>query len=206
MRIRLLSAAALLAFAAAPAFAAPVTYKIDPTHTIVLAQWNHFGFSNPSASFGNVEGTLVYDAADVARSSVEVTLPLSGLEGFSAKFNEHLRSADFFDVENNPTMKFKSTSVQVLDKQHAKLNGDLTIRNVTKPVTLDVEFVGSAKSPWGTTNYGFSAKTKINREDFGLVWNVALESGGWLVGKEVEIDIEAEVVQVAEPQPELVAA
>ena len=102
-------------------------------------------------------------------------------------------------------MKFKSTSVQVLDKKHAKLNGDLTIRTVTRPVTLDVEFVGSAKSPWGTTNYGFSAKTKINREDFGLVWNVALESGGGLVGKEGEIDHEAEVVPVGETPPEIVA-
>ena len=123
MRIRLLSAAALLAFAAAPAFAAPLTYKIDPTHTTVLAQWNHFGFSNPSASFGNVEGTLVYDAADVARSSVEVTLPLSGLEGFSAKFNEHLRSADFFDAAKFPKATFKSTKVEAAGEGKLKVTG-----------------------------------------------------------------------------------
>ena len=103
-------------------------------------------------------------------------------------------------------MTFKSTNVQVLDKKHAKLTGDLTIRDVTKPLTLDVEYVGSAKSPWGTTSYGFAAKAKINREDWGLVWNVALETGGWLVGKDVEIEIEVELVQVAEPQPEAVAA
>ena len=169
MRIRLLSAAALLAFAAAPAFAAPVTYKIDPTHTIVLAQWNHFGFSNPSASFGNVEGTLVYDAADVARSSVEVTLPLSGLEGFSAKFNEHLRSADFFDAAKFPNATFKSTSVAAAGTNKLTVTGDLTIKDITKPVILDVTLNGAGEHPMLKKQaIGFSATATIKRSDFGV--------------------------------------
>ena len=169
MRIRLLSAAALLAFAAAPAFAAPVTYKIDPTHTIVLAQWNHFGFSNPSASFGNVEGTLVYDAADVARSSVEVTLPLSGLEGFSAKFNEHLRSADFFDAAKFPKATFKSTKVEAAGEGKLKVTGDLTIKDITRPVVLDVTLNKAADHPMTKApTIGFDATTTLSRTEFGV--------------------------------------
>ena len=169
MRIRLLSAAALLAFAAAPAFAAPVTYKIDPTHTIVLAQWNHFGFSNPSASFGNVEGTLVYDAADVARSSVEVTLPLSGLEGFSAKFNEHLRSADFFDAAKFPKATFKSTKVEAAGEGKLKVTGDLTVKDITRPVVLDVTLNTAADHPMTKApTIGFEATTTLSRTEFGV--------------------------------------
>ena len=169
MRIRLLSAAALLAFAAAPAFAAPVTYKIDPTHTIVLAQWNHFGFSNPSASFGNVEGTLVYDAADVARSSVEVTLPLSGLEGFSAKFNEHLRSADFFDAAKFPKATFKSTKVEAAGNGKLKITGDLTVKDITRPVVLDVTLNKAADHPMTKApTIGFDATTTLSRTEFGV--------------------------------------
>ena len=169
MRIRLLSAAALLAFAAAPAFAAPVTYKIDPTHTIVLAQWNHFGFSNPSASFGNVEGTLVYDAADVARSSVEVTLPLSGLEGFSAKFNEHLRSADFFDAAKFPNATFKSTKVEAAGEGKLKVTGDLTVKDITRPVVLDVTLNKAADHPMTKApTIGFDATTTLSRTEFGV--------------------------------------
>lgn len=169
MRIRLLSAAALLAFAAAPAFAAPVTYKIDPTHTIVLAQWNHFGFSNPSASFGNVEGTLVYDAADVARSSVEVTLPLSGLEGFSAKFNEHLRSADFFDAAKFPKATFKSTKVEAAGEGKLKVTGDLTVKDITRPVVLDVTLNKAADHPMTKApTIGFDATTTLSRTEFGV--------------------------------------
>lgn len=169
MRIRLLSAAAVLAFAAAPAFAAPVTYKLDPTHTVVLAQWNHFGFSNPSASFGNVEGTLVYDAADVGKSSVQVTLPLSGVEGFSAKFNEHLRSADFFDAARFPAATFKSTKVVPAGEGKLKVTGDLTIKDTTRPVVLDVTLNKAADHPMSKApTIGFDATTRISRTDFGV--------------------------------------
>ena len=183
-----------------------MAFQIDNAHTQIQFAVRHMMISKVRGEFTKFSGSVDLNVERPELTAVDVAVDLASINTRDAQRDGHLRSADFFDVENNPTMKFKSTSVQVLDKKHAKLNGDLTIRTVTRPVTLDVEFVGSAKSPWGTTNYGFSAKTKINREDFGLVWNVALESGGWLVGKEVEIDIEAEVVQVAEPQPELVAA
>ena len=104
----------------------------------------------------------------------------------------HLRSPDFFKSDECPEMVFKSTRVERTGKTKAKLHGDLAIRDVTKPVILDVTYRGSSKSPWGTTNASFEASTKINREDWGLTWNAALEAGGWLVGKEVTIHIEAE--------------
>jgi len=104
----------------------------------------------------------------------------------------HLRSPDFFKSDEYPEMVFKSTRVERTGKTKAKLHGDLTIRDVIKPVVLDVTYLGSSKSPWGTTNAGFEASTKINREDWGLTWNAAVETGGWLVGKDITINIEAE--------------
>ena len=134
---RTLLAAALSLFAAT-AFAAPVTYQLDPSHTNVIATWSHFGFSNPSAHFGQAKGTLVYDAADVGKSSVEVTLPLSGLSGFAADFDEHLNSADFFESSKYPDAKFKSTKVEAAGEGKLKVTGDLTIKDQTKPVVFDV--------------------------------------------------------------------
>ncbi len=169
MRIRLLSAAALLAFAVAPAFAAPVTYKLDPAHTSVVAQWNHFGFSNPFAHFGNVEGTLVYDAANPGNSSVQVTLPLSGLESFTPKFNEHLRSADFFDAASFPNATFKSTKVEVVGADKFKVTGELTIKDITRPVVLDATLNKAADHPMSKApTIGFDATTTISRTEFGV--------------------------------------
>lgn len=169
MRIRLLSAAALLSLAVAPAFAEPVTYKLDPSHTNVLAQWSHFGYSHPFAHFGDVEGTLVYDAENVAASSVEVTLPLSGLNGFSDKFNEHLRSADFFDAAKYPTATFKSTRVDDLGGNKLRVAGDLTIKGITKPVVLRVILNKAEEHPMSKAPaIGFDATAKIKRSDFGV--------------------------------------
>lgn len=114
------------------------TYTLDPTHTDVLAQWSHFGFSNPTAHFGNVDGTLVYDAADVTKSTVQVTLPLSGLNSFTAKFDEHLKSGDFFDAAKFPSATFKSTKVESAGTNKLTVTGDLTIKDQTRPVVLDV--------------------------------------------------------------------
>lgn len=169
MRIRLLSAAAVLAFAVAPAFAAPVTYTLDPAHTNVIAQWSHFGFSNPFANFGNVEGTLVYDADNVGASSVQVTLPLSGLEAFTPKFNEHLRSADFFDAATFPNATFKSTRVEAAGAGKLKVSGELTIKDKTHPVVLDVSLNKAAVHPMSKApTIGFDATTTISRSQFGV--------------------------------------
>lgn len=145
------------------------TYKLDPTHTDVLAQWNHMSFSNPTAHFGTVDGTLVYNADDVSQSSVEVTLPLSGLNSFTAKFDEHLRSADFFDAASFPVATFKSTKVEAAGTNKLTVTGDLTIKDQTKPVVLDVTVNGAGEHPMmKVPAVGFDATTTIKRTDFGV--------------------------------------
>ena len=165
---KLLLTAALVA-ASANAFAPGVTYKLDPTHTNVLASWSHFGYSNPYANFGDVEGTLVYDAADVGKSSVEVTLPLSGLNSFTAKFDEHLRSADFFDAAKFPTATFKSTKVEAAGTNKLTVTGDLTVKGITKPVVLDATLNKASEHPMKKVPaIGFDATATIKRSDFGV--------------------------------------
>jgi len=161
------AAAAAVAPAADAIQIASGTYKLDPTHTDVLVQWSHFGFSHPTAHFGAAEGTLVYDAADVTKSTVEVKLPLTGLNSFTAKFDEHLKSADFFDAAKFPAATFKSTKVEANGTNKLTVTGDLTIKDITKPVTLDVTVGGEhpmAKVPAA----GFDATTTIKRSDFGV--------------------------------------
>lgn len=160
--------AALLAFAGS-AFAAPVSYKLDPNHTNVLASWSHFGFSHPSVGFSQVEGTLVYDADKISASSVEVSLPINGLWGFSALFNEHLNSADWFDSAQFPTATFKSTKVEAAGQGKLKVTGDLTIRGITKPVVLDATLNKAADHPLGKrAAIGFDATATVKRSDYGL--------------------------------------
>lgn len=153
----------------APIEVASGTYKLDPSHTDVLAQWTHMGFSNPTAHFGQADGTLVYDAADVTKSSVEVTLPLAGLNAFTAKFDEHLRSADFFDAAKFPTATFKSTKVEAAGTNKLTVTGDLTIKGTTHPVTLDVTVNGAGEHPMmKVPSVGFDATTTLKRSDFGV--------------------------------------
>jgi len=160
---------AALAAASANAFAAGVTYKLDPTHTNVIASWNHFGFSNPSANFGGVEGTLVYDAADVARSSVQVTLPLSGMDSFVPKLDEHLRGADFFDAARFPEARFSSTRVEAVAAGKLRITGDLTIRGVTRPLVLDATLNKAGEHPMlKVAAIGFDATATLKRSAFGL--------------------------------------
>ncbi len=145
------------------------TYKLDAGHTIVLAQWNHMGFSNPSANFGQVEGTLVYNAEDVSQSSVEVTLPLARLNSFTAKFDEHLRSADFFDAAKFPSATFKSTKVESAGTNKLTVTGDLTIKDITRPVVLDVTINAAGEHPMmKVPAVGFDATTTLKRSDFGV--------------------------------------
>lgn len=159
--------AAALAAASGNAFAAGVTYKLDPSHTNVIATWNHLGFSNPSAHFGGVEGTLVYDAENVGKSSVQVTLPLTGLTGFSDKFNAHLNSGDFFDSAKFPAATFKSTKVEAAGDGKLKVTGHLTIKDITKPVVLDVS-LNKREDKDGRSKIGFDAATTVKRTDYGL--------------------------------------
>ena len=164
-----MSAAALFALASTAAFAAPLTYKIDANHTDVVASWSHFGFSNPIAHFGKVDGSITYDAAKVEASKVEVTIPLSGLNSHVGDFDDHLRSADFFDAEKFPNITFKSTSVKAAGEGKLTVVGDLTIKDITKPVTLDVTINKIGMQPMAKREAaGFQATTTIKRSDFGV--------------------------------------
>lgn len=161
--------AAVLALATASAFAAPVTYKLDPNHTVVLASWSHFGFSHPSLNFGQVDGTLVYDDKNVGASSVQVTLPLAGLNSFVPDFDEHLRSADFFEADKYPSATFKSTKVEAAGAGKLKVTGNLTIKDQTKPVVLNVTLNKAAEHPMAKrAAIGFDAVTTVKRTDFGV--------------------------------------
>ena len=160
--------AALFALAGS-AFAAPVSYRIDPNHTNVLASWNHFGFSNPSINFGEADGTIVYDADKVSASTVQVTLPLSGLSANAANFYDHLTSGDWFDAAQFPASTFKSTKVEAAGEGKLKVTGDLTVKGVTRPVVLDVNLNKAGEHPMGKrAAIGFDATATIKRSDFGL--------------------------------------
>lgn len=154
---------------ATTAFAAPVSYAIDPNHTQVLAQWSHFGYSHPVANFGRVEGAIVYDADKVGASHVQVTIPLAGLNAFVPDFNEHLRSSEFFDADQYPDITFKSTKVEAAGKDKLKVTGDLTIKGITRPVVLDVSLNKTAMHAVAKRDaIGFDASTTLMRSDFGL--------------------------------------
>ena len=166
--LRYLVLAGLVA-TAGTAVAAPVTYKLDPGHTMVLFSWNHFGYSNPTANLGQVDGTLVYDEKDPSKATVEATLPLAGLDTFVPKLDEHLKSADFLDAAKYPNVTFKSTKVTPAGKGKLKVVGDLTVHGVTKPVTLDVTLNKVGPHPMmKVQTVGFDATTTIKRSDFGV--------------------------------------
>jgi len=161
--------AAALAGAAVGASADPVDYTMDPTHTMVLASWNHFGYSNPTANFGDATGTISYDADAPENSKVEVVIPMSGLDSFVPKLDEHLLSADFFDAERFPEARFASTSVRDLGDGKLEVTGDLTLHGVTRPVVLAVSLNKAAPHPMGNTpTIGFDATTTIRRSEFGI--------------------------------------
>lgn len=158
-----------LCLPAATAVAEPLTYKLDPGHTQVLVRWEHFGFSHPSANFGQVDGSLVYDADDIAASSVQVILPLSGLDSFVPKLDTHLRSADFFDAEKFPDITYKSTAAEAAGADRLKVAGDLTIKGITRPVVLDVVLNKAAvKAGRQHPTIGFDATATIKRSDFDV--------------------------------------
>ena len=164
-----LAAALLSALVAAPAFAAPVEYTIDPNHSQVHFGWNHFGFSNIQARFNPVSGTFVYDADDVAASSVQATIDVASIDSGVAKLDEHLQSPDFFDAAKFGTATYKSTKVSAAGEGKLKVEGDLTVHGVTKPVTLDVTV--NKIGPHGMTkkpSAGFDATATLKRSEFGV--------------------------------------
>lgn len=182
-----------------------MSYQIDNAHSQVQFTVRHMMISKVRGWFEKFEGSVELNEAKPANTKVDVRIETASINTREAARDGHLRSADFFESEKYPYMTFKSTRVEVLDSTTARLYGDLTIKDVTNPVVLDVEYSGSAKSPWGSTSYGFSGHTVINRKDWGLTWNKGLETGGVLVGDDITIDIELELVQVPEKQAEAAA-
>lgn len=171
--IKKLALTAALVALSASAIAAPVTYKIDPNHTDVIASWSHMGFSNPSAHFGRVDGTIVYDAANVSKSSVNVIIPLSGMNSHVADFDKHLSSSELFDFAKFPDITFRSTKVQPAGKNKLLVTGNVTVRGVTKPAVLNVTLNGQGMHPMAKKQaIGFDATTTLKRSDFGLGYAV----------------------------------
>ena len=170
------------------------TYAIDKSHSTVEFVGRHLMITKVRGRFTDFEG-LVTIADEPLESSVEATIQAASVDTGDEKRDGHLVGPDFFDVENFPTLQFRSTGVEAAKRGAWKLLGDLTIHGVTRPVTLDLEFDGSSPDPWGGTRIAFTAATEVDREDWGLTWNVALETGGVLVGKKATLEIEAELVQ-----------
>lgn len=175
-------------------------WNLDPAHSSADFTVRHMMVTNVRGSFGNLSGTINFDPDNLGASSVDATIDVATINTGVADRDNHLRSADFFEVEKYPNITFKSTDVEVTGDDSAKVTGDLTIRDVTNSVVLDVEFLGQGGSPFGDTRAGFEATTKINREAFGLTWNQALESGGVLVGKDIKVSLNIQGVLVTEAE------
>ncbi len=174
------------------------TWTIDPSHSLVEFTARHMMITRVKGRFSGVSGTVVTNDADPSKSSVNVEIDAASIDTREEKRDGHLRSGDFLDVENHPHLTFRSTRIEGNPKSVGDsftVVGDLTIRGTTREVTLDATFDGSGTDPWGGTRASFSAETKVDRREFGLTWNQALETGGVLVGNEVKISLEVQAVK-----------
>ncbi|HTV58200.1 MAG TPA: YceI family protein [Verrucomicrobiae bacterium] len=176
--------------------ASATTWKIDPAHTVAEFKVKHMMITHVKGQFTEVSGTLNLDEPDVTKSRIEASINAASINTREPQRDGHLKSADFFDVDKFPTLTFKSTGVTRKGEGELAVAGDLAIHGVTRPVVFHVEGpTAPAKDPWGNMRIGLSATTKINRKDFGLTWNASLETGGFLVGEEVTITLDAEFVK-----------
>lgn len=176
--------------------ASTITWKIDPAHSRAEFKVKHMMISNVKGSFNGLTGTLIEDTTDPTRSQVEASIEIGTISTGDGQRDAHLKSADFFHHEQHPVMTFKSNKIEKKGDENFAVTGDLTLHGVTKPVTFAVEGPSApGKDPWGNTRVGLSATTKINRKDFGLTWNAALESGGILVGEDVQIVLDVQFIQ-----------
>ncbi|MDB4914287.1 MAG: hypothetical protein JWM95_1931 [Gemmatimonadetes bacterium] len=177
--------------AAAPA---NTSWKLDPTHSSVEFSAKHLMITTVKGRFADVAGTVTVNGTSPSDASVDVVIQAASIDSRTEQRDAHLKSADFLDVENFPTITFKSTKIEG-SKDTFTITGDLTIHGITRPVTLAAAFEGEGKDPWGGTRMGFSATGKIDRRDFGLTWNAALEAGGVLVSNDIKLTIDAQVIQ-----------
>ena len=172
------------------------TWKLDPTHSVAEFKVRHMMISNVKGQFTTVSGVLSFDEVDVTNSRIEASIDAASINTREPQRDAHLKSADFFDVDKFPTLSFKSTHISRKGDDELAVSGDLTIHGVTRNVGFTVEGpTPPSKDPWGNTRVGLSAITKINRKDFGLNWNAALETGGILVGDEVTITLDVQFIK-----------
>lgn len=191
---RFVFGAALGAFLSLPVWAATTTYKIDPRHSSAQFAVTHLMISSVRGEFHSVNGTVVFDNANISNSSVNVTIDATTVDTREPDRDKHLKSADFFDVSSFPTITFVSTKVEAVDPGKLKVTGNLTIRGVSKQVILDVSAPKAAiKDPWGLERAAVAASTKLNRQDFGVAWNKTLDSGGVVVGDDVSVTLDVEM-------------
>ena len=172
-------------------------WNFDPVHSIIGFSVRHLMISKVRGHFQKWNGELLIDESDVANSKVEVSIEAASIDTGEQQRDDHLRSPDFFDAANHAALTFQSAKVEKLSAEEYKVTGNLTIRGVSKQVVLATEYVGRSKDPWGGLRMGFSAKTSIDRRDFGLTFNMPLDGGGVLVGDRVEIEIEIEAVKAS---------
>jgi len=198
---RLVTTLGLAGILSVPTLAGSSTWQIDPAHSAAQFSVRHLAISTVRGGFSKVQGTVNFDDADISKSNVDVTIDVSTVDTREPKRDDDLRSDRFFDVKDFPTMSFKSTKVEQLAPGKLKVTGDLTIRGVTKPVVLEVEGpTAPVKDPWGNQRAAATATTKINRQDFGVKWNANMDNGGVVVGDEVSITIDIEMIkQVPKP-------
>lgn len=180
-----------------------MSWKIDTAHSEIFFSVRHMMISKVRGEFEKFDGQIDFDQENPKNTTVDVQIEAASINTNEAQRDEHLKSADFFDVENYPVLRFKSRHVELTGNNTVRLVGDLTIRDITREVTLDVEFSGSMTNPWGKTVAGFSAHTTINRKEWNLNWNVALEAGGWLVGEEIDISVGLELIKQELPETAL---
>ena len=172
-------------------------WTLDPTHSEIGFKVRHMMITNVSGTFGEFDGTAETEGNDFTTAQIELSANLNSITTGSADRDNHLKSADFFDTSRYPELKFVSRSITAKGKDNLQVTGDLTIRDVTKPVTLDVEIGGIGTDPWGNEKAGFTVTGKIDRSDFNLNWNAALETGGVLVSEEVKLYAEVQLVKAA---------
>lgn len=183
-----------LTAAGSPLAAAPAPLKIDAEHSTIGFSVRHL-YTHVQGMFRTFEGQIAFDESSPSASTVQATIRAASIDTNVAARDKHLRSESFFDTDKFPTITFVSSSVSRTAEKALKIAGALTIHGVTKPVILDAQFLGKGKDPWGNVRYGFHATTSVNREDFGMHWNEVLETGGILVGNEIEITLDIEAIQ-----------
>lgn len=183
-----------------------MSWQIDQAHSHIQFAVRHMMISTVRGEFEKFNGTIDFDPENPEQSQVSVRIDAASINTRQPDRDNHLRSADFFNVEEYPVLLFESKRIERLGDNRGRVVGDLTIRDVTREVVLDVEYAGMARSPWGTTSAGFSATTTLDRKEWGLTWNQALETGGVLVGDKIKVDIEIELVKQEEEAPTASAA